>query len=122
MNKISDSEFDIMEVLWQQEEPIQPSVLLKLMESEHSWNISTLNTLISRLAEKGFVQFTFKGRLKFVFYKISREEYGKKQAKSILRRLFGGSARNMVAALVDDRLNEKELSELDSLLKEYKEK
>ncbi len=122
MNRISDSEFDILDVLWEQCEPIQPSVLLKLMESSHDWNISTLNTLVSRLEEKGYVEFTFKGRLKYVFYTISREEYGKKQAKNILSRLFRGSAKNMVAALVDDRLNENEVNELEQLLREYKEK
>lgn len=122
MNRISDSEFDILDVLWEESEPIQPSVLLKRMEGSHDWNISTLNTLVSRLEEKGYVEFSFKGRFKYVFYKISREEYGKKQAKNILSRLFHGSAKNMVAALVDDRLNEKEVNELEELLKEFKEK
>ncbi len=121
MNKISDAEFDIMEVLWEQSEPLQPSVLLKLMESTHNWNISTLNTLISRLEEKGFVEFTFKGRLKYVYYKLSKREYGRNEAKNILKKLFDGSAKSMVAALAESDLTDAQINELEEMLKKFKE-
>ena len=122
MNRMSDAEFDIMEVLWKQSEPIQPSVLLNLMKSTHNWNISTLNTLINRLEEKGFVEFIFKGRLKYVFYKLSKSEYGQKEAKNVLKRLFDGSTKSMVAALVDQELSDNEIYELEMLINKHKGK
>ena len=123
MYKLSDAEFDIMEILWNQLQPIQPAVLLKLIYDKHNWNISTLNTLLSRLEEKDFVKITYEKRFRYVSYKISKEDYGRHEAKNIMKRLFGNSAKNMFAALINtDELTEEQYNELESMLNKHKEK
>lgn len=53
---ISDSEREVMEMLWKQDAEIKQSALLTLFQEEgKEWKRQTLNTFLSRLEEKGLV-------------------------------------------------------------------
>ena len=61
MQKISDSEMEIMNILWKNERGMSGK---EIMESipEKQWKITTVLRLISRLADKGCLKTDVNGR------------------------------------------------------------
>ena len=54
--KISGSELDVMEALWQAGEPVPLAPVRERLERERGWDASTVKTLLRRLCEKGAVR------------------------------------------------------------------
>ena len=55
-HKITETERNVMEVLWENSDPVATRELLEMMkEKGKSWKRQTLNTLLFRLEEKGIV-------------------------------------------------------------------
>ena len=49
--KISDSELEVLEVLWEAEEALPIAPIRKRLEERRGWDISTIKTLLRRLCE-----------------------------------------------------------------------
>lgn len=110
--KISDSEWKIMEVLWEKEEATQHDIQVAL---DGKWNKNTVYTFLSRLENKGLV--LAKGSPKQYRVAVSREECVFQEEESFLNKVYHGSAGKMVAAFVEEgRLTPKEVKELKRLL------
>ena len=114
--KISSSELEVLEVLWRSEGPMPISAVRAALESTHSWDASTVKTLLRRLREKGAVDCEKRD----VFYYwplLSRREYRRWSTQSFLQRVYQGSARDLVAGLVECcPLTAEELGELRGIL------
>lgn len=111
--KISESEWQLMEFLWQGE-----TTQAKLMEQlDGKWNKNTVHTFLARLCAKGYVEVD-KERSPHVYRAIVvREECEKQERESFLKRVYRGSVGNMVAAFVKDgQLTEEEVEALRRLL------
>ena len=110
--KISDSELEVLSVLWEAGEPMSLAQLREALERGHSWDGSTVKTLVRRLCEKGAAQ----GEKREVFYYrplISRREYSAWSTRTLIDRLFRGSAAQLVASLVEgDQLSADDIREL----------
>ena len=95
--KITKAEREVMEVIWEAEEPVRTKTLLdKMKERGKDWKRQTLNTLLFRLEEKGIVN----RRRAYVEDALSEEELLQKQTQEILNDLYGGKLENFCAALV----------------------
>ncbi len=114
-DKISESEWMLMELLWQGEKT-QPQLAEQL---GRKWNKNTVHTFLTRLCAKGFLEVD-KERSPHVYRAIvSRETCEKQERQSFLQRVYQGNVGNMVASFVRDRqLTEKEAKELRKLLDE----
>lgn len=114
--KISSSELEVLEVLWQSEAPMPIAAIRAALEGTHSWDASTVKTLLRRLREKGAVDCEKRD----VFYYwplLSRKEYQRWSTQSFLQRVYQGSARDLVAGLVEGcELTPEDLLELRSIL------
>ena len=114
--KISSSELEVLEVLWRSEGPMPISAVRAALESTHSWDASTVKTLLRRLREKGAVDCEKRD----VFYYwplLERKEYQRWSTQSFLQRVYQGSARDLVAGLVENcSLSPEDLSELRGIL------
>lgn len=114
--KISSSELEVLEVLWRSQEPMPISAIRAALEGTHSWDASTVKTLLRRLREKGAVGCEKRD----VFYYwplLSREEYRRWSTQSFLQRVYQGSARDLVAGLVAScSLSPEDLNELRGIL------
>ena len=114
--KISSSELEVLEVLWRSEGPKPISAVRAALESTHSWDASTVKTLLRRLREKGAVDCEKRD----VFYYwplLSRKEYQRWSTQSFVQRVYQGSARDLVAGLVENcSLSPEDLSELRGIL------
>lgn len=111
--KITESEWQLMELLWKGE-LTQPQLMEQL---DKKWNKNTVHTFLTRLCSKGYVEVD-KERSPHVYRAIvSREECVKQERESFLQRVYRGSVGNMVAAFVKEgQLTEAEVEELRKLL------
>ena len=78
-------------------------------------------TLLQRLEAKGFVQRQKQRRGYLYSAAVTQQEYLPQESRTILDRLFAGSARNFMAALHSgDALSRKDIDELQQYLEELK--
>ena len=114
--KISGSELEVMEVLWGAGVPLPISAVRSELEEQRGWDGSTVKTLLRRLCEKGAVE----AEKREVFYYrpvISQEDYQRWSTRSLIHRVYQGSAGALVASLVKGKhLTEDDLRELRSIL------
>ena len=122
--KISGSELEVMKVLWEAEDALPLTDIRKTLQARFDWSDPTVKTLIRRLCDKEAVlqeKRAEKQEKRNVFYyspRISQEEYNGWAAKDLVKRLFKGSAKNLVAALVkSDGLTEEDIGELRNMFK-----
>ena len=116
--KISDSERELMDVLWRAGEPMPIAAIRTELEKRRDWDSSTVKTLLRRLCDKGAVEAEKRG----VFYYrpvISRQEYQRWSTRSLIDRVYQGSAGALVATLVrGHQLSQADLKELRELLEQ----
>lgn len=112
-HKITESEWQLMEILWQGE-ITQPQLMEQL---DKKWNKNTVHTFLARLCSKGYVEVD-KERTPHVYCAVvSREDCEKQERESFLQRVYRGSVGNMVAAFVKDgSLTEEEKKTLRRIL------
>ena len=117
--EMSETEREIMEVLWQSGSGQTLNGLLEYFskERERSWKPQTLATFMSRLAEKGLVKWEQQGRARVYSPILSKSEYECEKAKTLLDKLYSGSLHSFVAALYDgDALSAGDIEELKKWL------
>lgn len=118
---MSETEAEIMEVLWGLNAPIATADLLSYFanEREKKWKMQTLSTFLVRLAEKGLVTSTAKGRGLLYSPALTFEEYRQTEAKSLLDSLYAGSTKNFLSALYGNcKASNEEIEELKHWLAE----
>ncbi len=115
VSKITDSEVEVMRILWEAEDALPMAEIRKTLEQKSKWETSTIKTLLRRLCEKGAVLATKKE----VFYYeplVSEAEYNEYTTQSLIDRLFSGSAKNLVASLLGSKkLDDSDIEELRNL-------
>ena len=115
--KISDSELEVMKVLWQAKDAIPVTDIREALQKSRGWEATTVKTLVSRLVSKGVV----KQEKRNVFYYsplISEREYNGWATRDLIEKLYSGSARDLVAALVhSDSLTQEDIAELRDMFR-----
>lgn len=114
--KISDSELNVLTVLWDASEPLTLAQIRQNLEETRNWDGSTVKTLTRRLCEKGAVEAKKDGVYHYRAL-ISREEYSAWSTQTLIDRLFRGSAQELVASLVEgEQLTAADVRELLEVL------
>ncbi len=113
---ITDSEYELMKILWQAENPLTLGEILKKLP-EHKWSRNTVATLLLRLVEKGAASYEKKGKYNLYYAVINEKDYSISETKSFLSKMFSGSVKNMVASLYESRQIPKE--EIEELRKMF---
>ncbi len=118
--RVSDSEMEVMKMLWRQKEGIKQSQLLDLFTKEgKEWKRQTLNTFLSRLETKGLV-IRERGLVRAA---VEEEEYNFSQAQNAIDNMYGGKLSNFVAAFIRrNAVNKEDLEELNVYLTELENK
>lgn len=114
MKRLPDTELEVMKALWATG-PDAPRAVLEDKLSPFGWAANTVNTYLSRLADKGFVSVRREGRSNLYTPLVAQEDYLSFDSRAVLDRLYG-SPRNFVAALAREGLRKEELEELQALL------
>jgi len=119
LTKISEAEKEIMSIIWAAGSPITSNDILDSLPTARELKITTVLTFLARLAEKGLVSFTKKGRQNIYAPLVTAEEYKRFESMSFLKTTHGGSLKSFVAALCDDdEISSAEIEELRRWLSE----
>ena len=116
--RLPDAELAVMQAIWAVGGEVSRGDLDGALAS-HGWSANTVNTYLSRLAEKGFVSVRREGRSNLYTPLVSQEDYLAFDSRAVLDRLYG-SPKNFVAALASRGLERGELEELQALLDQLK--
>lgn len=113
--KITDAELEVMQVLWDGEQAMTLAQLKQALLEKKGWKGDTTKTLLRRLCQKGAVA----QEKREVFYYaplVTRDSMGRYQTQSVIDRLYAGSAKAMVASLVEHhQLQNQDVEELHTL-------
>ena len=113
---ISEAEWKVMRVLWE-----RPNLTLKEIADslkDISWGYTTIRTLVSRLLEKGVIGADKSAVSAFKYFPVALEtECKESEMKNFLSRVFDGSAKMMMAALINGGgLSQEEAEELKEII------
>ncbi len=116
-DKISPAELEVMHILWEQSSPVSSTEIRRRLQTAKGWEKSTVLTLIRRLQEKGVLSAE-KREVLYYSANLGEQEYASAQTEEMVKRLYQGSAKNMVAALYQGgRLTETDIRELQELFR-----
>lgn len=114
--KISESEWQVMKVLWNKS-PLTANDIVRKLSKETSWKRETIRTLINRLVKKKALNFQKKSRQYLYFPIIIESECIMEETKSFLDRVHGGSIEPMLAAFVkNEKLTPEKIVRLKRIL------
>src|SRR5437016_10791111 len=118
--RVSDSEWDVMEPIWQAGACTAADVI-KQLRATHAWNHSTIRTLLARLVEKGALAYDVDGSRYVYRAAVSRERCVRQEGRSFLDKVFGGNVAALVAHFVAEAsLDPDQIEQLRQLLAEKK--
>ena len=116
-DKISDSELEVMRVLWRAGNALPVTEIRESLQKSRGWEATTVKTLISRLVAKGVLRQE-KRQVYYYSPLITEAEYNDWATHDLISRVYHGSARDLVAALVrSDGLSRADIDELRDLFK-----
>ena len=117
VEKISDSELEVMRMLWEAGDALPITKIRRSLQSSKGWEATTIKTLVQRLCAKGVLAQEKRN----VFYYsplVSEQEYNDWATGDLIRKLYRGSAKELVAALVrSDGLSKSDVDELRAMFK-----
>lgn len=116
IRKLPDSELEVMQAIWACTPPVTRTEIDAILQPTHPMALTTLLTLLTRLAEKNFVRIEKIGRSARYYPLVSQQEYLAEQSKRFLHKLCGGSLSTFATALCDSGLTKEEIKELRELL------
>ena len=118
--QISDSEWDVMEPIWQAGACTAAEVIRQLRPT-HDWNHSTIRTLLARLVEKGALVYDVDGSRYIYRAAVSRERCVRQEGRSFLDKVFGGDVGALLTHFVADAaLEPAQVEQLRQLLAQKK--
>lgn len=116
--KISDSEWEIMKVLWRKS-PLTSSEIIEILKEYISWNPKTIHTLISRLVKKDAIEVKKNTPFYLYYPKVSEEECRKTETKSFVKKVYNGSIHLLISNFIkNEKLSDEEIKELRKILDE----
>jgi BlaI family penicillinase repressor len=114
---ISESEWSIMEALWESS-PQTASELTKTLRASMNWAENTVRTLLTRLVEKGALKTSENASgTRTYLPAVKRETCVRAESQSFLDRIFGGAAKPLLVHFAQNsKLTPEEIKELKKLL------
>lgn len=117
--RLPDSELEVMQAVWRCEAPVSRKDIEAVLLPQHPMALTTLLTLLTRLAEKGFLRIDKAGRGSVYTPLVTEQAYLAGQSNRFFTKLCGRNLSTFAAALCDGGLSAEELAELKKLLEEH---
>jgi predicted transcriptional regulator len=118
MKKITTKEEEIMNIFWEKGELFVKQIVELYPEPKPHYN--TISTMVRTLEEKGLIGYKIFGNTYQYFPLISKEEYNRKNLRTMVTKYFGNSYKRVVSALVEEE--DISLEELKELIQEIEKK
>lgn len=119
-SKISDSEWEIMKIIWKNPNCTALDIIEQLKDRQ-KWKPKTIKTLISRLIDKKIIGFEQSGR-EYKYYSLVNEaECRKAESDTFLQKVYNGSLKSMLLNFIEkENLTKEDIEDLRSILNERK--
>jgi predicted transcriptional regulator len=115
MQKLTNKEEEIMQILWKLEKAFVKEVMAEITEDQPHYN--TLSTIIRNLEEKGFVSHNAFGNTHQYFPIVKMEDYRKRFMNTAIDTYFGSSYKNMVSFFAEEeKISAEELREILAII------
>jgi predicted transcriptional regulator len=115
MQKLTNKEEEIMQILWKLKKAFVKEVLAEITEEQPHYN--TLSTIIRNLEEKGFVSHNAFGNTHQYFPIVKMEDYRKRFMNSAIDTYFDSSYKNMVSFFAkEEKISAEELREILAMI------
>ena len=117
---VTESEWKIMELLWQNESMTMPRITQSLQE-ETGWSKHTVISLLKRMCQKGSATI-IDGTSPMAYRAlITRAEAVRQETRSVLKKAFGGRSALLISELVNQNdLSDEEIDDLVRLLESHR--
>ncbi|WP_294236628.1 MULTISPECIES: BlaI/MecI/CopY family transcriptional regulator [Chryseobacterium] len=113
--KLTDSEKDLMDILWEKEKAFMKDILESYPEPKPA--TTTIATLLKRMQNKDFVGYRLYGNSREYFPKIAKGEYFKEEMSSMIDRFFNSSVTQFASFFTSNaKLSQKQLKELREII------
>ncbi|MDE7477297.1 MAG: BlaI/MecI/CopY family transcriptional regulator [Lachnospiraceae bacterium] len=123
MKKLSESELEIMKILWSRDGAMTSNEILDGIKGQRDWKLASLMTALARMVEKGYVYCDRSTRTNYYTAVVGEEQYKVEESQQLLDRLFNKSATKMIASLYHGKkFSSQELSELKAYINSLEEK
>jgi len=114
--RISESEWQVMRVLWACS-PLTANEVVAELTPGTKWTDKTIRTLLNRLVGKKALGFAKDGRSYLYRPLVDEESCVRAESRSFLRRVYGGALMPMLAAFLEEApLSADEIANLRRML------
>ena len=122
MVRLSEAEWKVMNLLWE-EAPQTMMQLTNHLKESTGWTKHTVMTFLRRMEEKEAVRYEKGGRAKLYYPKIDRNEAALQETEEFLGKVFDGRMGLMLNTMVEKQaLSREEIAELYEILRQAEEK
>ena len=119
MQKLTNKEEEIMQVLWKLEKAFVKDVLAEIKEDKPHYN--TLSTIIRNLEEKGYVGYHAFGKTHQYYPIVSKEAYKERFMNTAIENYFNNSYKNVVSFFAkEEKISVDDLKEIIALIEKQK--
>jgi BlaI family penicillinase repressor len=116
--RISDAEWEVMEVLWASS-PRTAQEIVQTLSPHHDWKDQTIRTMLGRLVKKGAVAAQAAGKAYLYSPAVRRDRCVRGESRSFVQRVLRHAAAPVLVQMVQDtELSRAEIAELRRILKE----
>jgi BlaI family penicillinase repressor len=120
---ISESEWAVMEVIWNADRTITSQEIITGLITDYSWSDGTIKTLINRLLKKRVIGFEKLDRRYLYYANLEKEKWVQEESKAFLKKIFQGKPMSMVAHFIKEKsFSTEELDDLEKLIAEARKR
>ena len=115
MQKLTNKEEEIMQIIWRLKKAFVKEVMAEITEDQPHYN--TLSTIVRNLEEKGFVAHNAFGNTHQYYPIVPIEDYRKKFMNTAIDNYFNSSYKNMVSFFAkEEKISADELREILAMI------
>lgn len=118
--KISNSELQVMSILWD-ESPLTVGQVIERAQDDTDWHPNTIKTILSRLVDKDAVSKLKDGKRFFYAPLLARSGVMTSQSEQLLHKFFNGKMAPLVAHFANQKkLTKNDIEEIEAILNSIK--
>ena len=115
---LPDSELKVMTVIWKNKTKMSTGEILSNIKNETNWKLSTLQIILSRLVDKGFLKIEKIDRFNYYSSLIDPNKYKIYETKNFIKKMYTNSGKKLIASLIenDEMLTDEDIAEIKKML------
>lgn len=121
LQKMSETEKKIMELVWQMEPPVTVSEIQQMAGDVKAWKHTTIATFLQNLCQKGVLRVVKKGNTNLYYPQVTEMDYMHFETITFLQTVHHGSLKSFMSALLGREnelsLEQTQIDELKEMLK-----